>query len=70
MSPNLLLALAVMALDAWALDRVWRPPFPHRGRLRWTAAIVLLPVFGAILCLRQPRLEPPVAASPGESPPQ
>jgi hypothetical protein len=52
MSLRILLALAVLALDAWALDRVWRPSAPRGRRLRWTAAIVLLPVIGALLSRR------------------
>ena len=70
MSLNLLLAIAVLALDAWALDRVWRTLSPHRGRLRWTAAIVLLPIFGALLFLRQPRPVPETVAPTAELPPQ
>jgi len=61
MSLRILLALAVLALDAWALDRVWRPSAPRGGRLRWTAAIVLLPVIGALLSRR---VRPAAAAPP------
>jgi len=59
MSLRILLALAVLALDAWALDRVWRPSAPRGGRLRWTAAIVFLPVIGALLYRRARPTAPP-----------
>lgn len=52
MSPRILLALAVLVLDLWAIERVWRPGSPLRGRLRWSAAIVLVPVVGALLAFR------------------
>ena len=51
MSLRLVLAVAVLALDARALDRLWRPAARRPGRLRWTAAILLLPVLGALLSL-------------------
>ena len=70
MSLPLLLALAVLAFDAWALDRVWRPASPYRGRLRWTAAIVLLPVFGAVLVLRNRPPAPTLPAPPAGAEPQ
>jgi hypothetical protein len=70
MSLSLLLAFAVFALDVVALDRLWRPPSPHRGRLRRTATIVLLPVIGAVLCLRQRPGAVLPAEPPAEPPPQ
>jgi hypothetical protein len=46
-SLRLLLVLLLFAVDAWALERLWRPGMPRPGRLRWMAAIIGVPVFGA-----------------------
>ena len=70
MSLSLLLAFAVLVLDAWALDRVWGPPSPHRGRIRRSAAILLVPVVGAVLYLRRPQARPEPAPPPAAPSPQ
>lgn len=55
MSIRLILVLLVFLLDVWALYRVMAEPVRRRTRLKWTLAIVLLPVFGVFLWLREAR---------------
>jgi len=65
---RLLLVLALFVLDAWALERLWRPGMPKPGRLRWTAAIILVPVLGAYWSWK--RMRPlPLPPPPPETPP-
>lgn len=52
MSIRLGLALVVFALDLWALSQLFAQPRPRRERLRWTAAIVLLPILGILFWRR------------------
>ena len=70
MSLRLLLALAVLVLDAWALERLWRPGMPRSGRLRWTGAIVGVPVLGAIGAWKhmRPLPAPPAEPAPPDAP--
>lgn len=67
MSPRIIVALIVLALDVWALDRTWRPGTPRRGRLRASALVVFVPLVGAWLVLRRHRRPP--APLPVEPPP-
>jgi len=65
-SLRLLLVLVLFALDAWALERLWRPGMPQPGRLRWVAAIIGVPVLGAYWSWKhvRPLPAPPVEAVP------
>jgi hypothetical protein len=44
-----LLALAVVALDAWALVQIVRSPAQAAGKAVWALAVLLLPVLGVVL---------------------
>ncbi|MCI0434031.1 MAG: hypothetical protein L0271_10310 [Gemmatimonadetes bacterium] len=52
MSLRLLLALLVLIADAWAISRVLDSGLPTRAKLRWTLAIIALPVIGIVWCWR------------------
>ena len=52
---RLALAIAIFALNIFALLSLWQRIHERRPRLWWTAAIVLLPVIGAALWLRSAR---------------
>ncbi len=69
MSFRLLLVLALLVLDAWALERLWRPGMPRRGRLRWSAAIIAVPVLGALQTWKHMRPLPAPAPAPAPSTP-
>lgn len=68
MSFRLLLVLALFVLDAWALERLWRPGMPRRGRLRWSTAIIAVPVVGALLAWRRMRPLPAPAVQSAPAP--
>lgn len=44
-----LLALAVLALDAWALVQIVRSPAQAPAKAVWALAVLLLPVLGVVL---------------------
>lgn len=46
-----LLALAVLALDAWALVQIARSPAQAATKAVWALAVLLLPVLGVVLWL-------------------
>jgi uncharacterized membrane protein len=45
-------ALLVFVIEAWAIAQVLGSPLSKGRRIRWIAAIVLLPVVGVVLWLR------------------
>jgi Phospholipase_D-nuclease N-terminal len=46
-------AFLLFVIEAWALVQVLESPVPRSRKLRWCAAIVLLPVLGVVLWLRK-----------------
>jgi hypothetical protein len=46
-------AFLLFLVEAWALLQVLDSPVPRSRKLRWSAAIVLLPVLGVVLWLRK-----------------
>ncbi|MGH7502542.1 MAG: PLDc N-terminal domain-containing protein [Longimicrobiales bacterium] len=52
MSIRLGLALVVLALDLWALNQLHAQRLARRERIRWTLAIVILPIVGILLWRR------------------
>lgn len=55
MSIRVGLAILVFAIDLWALDLLYKESRPRRERLRWTLAIVALPIVGILLWRRSGR---------------
>jgi len=50
-----ILALAVFALDLWALTSLFGSRTPRRARVLWVALVLLVPFAGALLWLLRGR---------------
>jgi Phospholipase_D-nuclease N-terminal len=50
---RLVAAFLLFLVEAWVLVQVLDSPVPRSRKLRWSAAIVLLPVLGVVLWLRK-----------------
>ena len=46
-------AFLLFLIEAWVLVQVLESPVPRSRKLRWSAALVLLPVLGVVLWLRK-----------------